>query len=160
MGSEGLSSSTITHGRFVVFSPISIDNLALIASEIRSEECSQFTAISDVNSFYNSMQLADKDIYMQVHTEEGLAGIVLGRGLDEGFEDVRLAIYLLKKSRGVGLGHKVVSSFISHCIENKQLVKFSVKVNKTNNRALRLYENIGFSHFNENANDYFLKYMV
>ncbi|MDB2411946.1 GNAT family N-acetyltransferase [Litoricolaceae bacterium] len=144
----------------VVFSPLSIENLEKISSQIDSQDASQFTALSDLNSISEAMRTADKDRYLQVHTGDDLVGIVLGRGIDEGFEDVRLAIYIVKKYRGRGLGFKIITKFLFNYTDNENFNKFSVKVKKQNSKAILLYKRLGFHVYEESAEDYFLELEV
>ena len=146
--------------RDVVLSPLSIENLEKISSEIDSQDSSQFTALSDINSISEAMRTADKDCYLQVHTGDDLVGIVLGRGIDEGFKDVRLAIYIVKKYRGRGLGFRIITNFLFRYTDNKNLNKFSVKVKKQNSKAIRLYKRLGFHVYEESTEDYFLELKV
>jgi ribosomal protein S18 acetylase RimI-like enzyme len=63
-------------------------------------------------------------------------------------------IYVLKQSRGLGIG----SDLINYCIDDlkhKKHSKVSLEVSKTNLEALKFYKSKGFAHSNTNESSYF-----
>ena len=69
-----------------------------------------------------------------------------------------IQLLILPKYQGRGIGSKIINYFITIAKnKNKEII---LDVLKSNSKAKKLYLKLGFIVYNENDNEYFLKYEV
>jgi len=137
-----------SEGSTLSFAELSNEHLREVKLEINSQESTFFTALEDLEAISERIKIANQDQYLAIYSKEKFIGILFARGLDEGYDDIRLAIYLLKNFRGKGFGSKSISLFIERQRMNGSQSKISIKVDQLNHAALATYRKIGFKFCN------------
>ena len=64
-------------------------------------------------------------------------------------------IFILPEYQGKGIGNKIIMDIIEKGIKDNKEIKLQVL--KRNNKALKLYKNLGFYNYNETKTHYQLK---
>lgn len=147
-----------SEGSALSFAGLSNEHLKEVKLEITSQESTFFTALDDLEVITERIKIANQDHYLAIYFKEQFIGILFARGLDEGYDDMRLAIYILRKFRGKGFGSESISLFIQRQRMNGCQSKISVKVNRLNQVALATYKKIGFKFCSPHGDqsDFFL----
>ena len=126
--------------------PPSRQDICDIFSQIKGDKF--FTWNVNGLRYLNAARSAIKDAYFYVKGEEaGGSGVFIGivgwRGLDEGYDDPRIFIYLTEEYRGQGIGVIVMTQIIDQ-IFDRGFTSASISVYNGNITAIRLYTRMGF----------------
>lgn len=81
---------------------------------------------------------AQQDLYLIVRHRTDYVGYVLLRGLDEGYQDFSLGIFVFKKFRGLGVAQKLMQN-LEELASTRGVTQIRLSVNPTNYVAKRLY---------------------
>ena len=110
-----------------------------VFSQIRSEDPDNYFNPHDFDGeSLNAIMAAKQDFYSFVRHNSQYVGYVLLRGLDEGYEDFSLGIFVFKRFRGTGVAQKLMESLEDLAV-GKGVSRMRLSVYPTNYVAKRLY---------------------
>lgn len=98
---------------------------------------------------------ANKDLYYLLVEGKEILGYGLLRGWNEGFAIPSLGIAISPKNRGQGLA-KLLMQFLYIAAYKKGAERIRLRVMKHNTRAIKLYEDLGYSFEDDQNNNQFL----
>jgi glycosyltransferase involved in cell wall biosynthesis/GNAT superfamily N-acetyltransferase len=101
-----------------------------------------------IEEIWNSVN----DFYLLVCTKDAKIGYAILRGLDEGFEDLSLGIYIFSEFRGMGAAVKIMEK-LEELARGKGVNQVRLSVKSVNHRAKRLYSKLGYKQLKLNWND-------
>lgn len=85
----------------------------------------------------------EKDIYVLAKYNSKILSYGMLRGWDEGYQVPSLGIYVVQESRSIGLG-KFMLEYLHLSAKLRGAISVRLKVHRNNERALRLYQKIGY----------------
>lgn len=89
---------------------------------------------------------AQQDLYFIVRHRTDYIGYVLLRGLDEGYQDFSLGIFVFKKFRGLGVAQKLMKS-LEVIASSRGVTQIRLSVKPTNYIAKRLYGKLKYQQY-------------
>lgn len=98
----------------------------------------------DKETLLHILSEAQKDLYYIILFNNKIIGYGILRGMDEGYETPSLGIAIDKDYSGKGLG-SLLMSFLETSARLHGYTKMRLRVNKDNQKAISLYEKLGYS---------------
>ena len=89
---------------------------------------------------------AQQDLYLIVRHRTDYVGYVLLRGLDEGYPDFSLGIFVFKKFRGLGVAQKIMES-LEDLASSRGVTQIRLSVRPTNYVAKGLYGKLKYKQY-------------
>jgi RimJ/RimL family protein N-acetyltransferase len=125
--------------------------LSRLLSNDPPEYSSHFAPFArDAESLTRMLAAATRDRYWGIHSGTELAGLVMLRGLDQGFETPAFGVYIAKAFAGRGLGSLALQFTEQWCREN-DCRELMLTVHPENAAARRIYERAGFLFAGEHS---------
>lgn len=115
-----------------------------------SSECLGADSWSE-DAFLSSLSVSGR-IFLCAHENDDILGFVIGEAIDEYAETDLIAVDI--KYRRMKIGERLLDEFMKKAMEGKISEKVSLEVRKSNETAIKFYQNEGFNIIGERKNFY------
>jgi len=112
-----------------------------------------FSPYINKDSFINAVLSTNKDSFYSIKLDEKIIGYISLRGLDEGYDNPRFGIFILKKYSNKGYGYEASKFVLNLCKEKNNFEYVDLKVNPKNKKAIKLYNSLGFNYLKREGSE-------
>ena len=105
-----------------------------------------FSPFNNKEHFMETILSSVNDSFYSIKLEKNIIGYISLRGLDEGYDNPRFGIFILKKYSQKGYGYTASKLVLDLCRGEDKFKYVDLKVNPKNKNAIALYTSLGF-HF-------------
>ena len=103
-----------------------------------------FSPFKNKEDFMETILSSVKDCFYSIKLDENIIGYISLRGLDEGYDNPRFGIFILKKYSQKGYGYTASKLVLDLCKREDNFKYVDLKVNPKNKNAIALYTSLGF----------------